>query len=300
MNNLNQLKQKALLLLLLVAAGAAKAQEYIPIVAEGKRWNVMLSDCWFPPEPQKHTTTSYKIEGDTLLENVVYKKMFATKHEDLTRWWLHGLIRENEAKQVFYRQWGGGQLDSEKLIYDFSMLPGDSILVWPWQEEYLFLQRISDTVLEDGNIRKKYSFNYNDDFCYGCTEFWIEGVGSQWGYPGDAYLLGGSNRLLCSFENEELVWHDPYFGECFYTNWDWDEIGEYEKKDEIVLYPNPVKEQVFLGNALREVELFNAFGQLMYKGTTNMIDVRDWPNGMYFIRVTDEKGVVGTAKLVKQ
>ncbi len=298
MKTLNKLKQEALLLLLLMAAGTAKAQEYVPLVAEGKRWNVMLSDCWFPPEPQKHTTTSYKIEGDTLIENVVYKKLFATKHEDLTRWWLHGLIRENETKQVFYRQWGGGQLDSEKLIYDFSMLPGDSIP--SICGEYLYLQNINDTVLEDGNNRKKFNFNYNDDLCYGCTEFWIEGVGSQWGYPGDAYLMGGSNRLLCSFENEELVWHDPYFGECFYTNWDWDEIGEYEKKDEIVLYPNPVKEQVFLGNVMREVELFNAFGQLMYKGMTNTIDMRDWPNGVYFIRVTDEKGKNFVRKVVKE
>lgn len=300
MKQLQALRGKVLLLLLLAVAGTVKAQEYDPLVAEGKRWNVMLSDCWFPPEPQKHTTTSYKIEGDTLLEDVVYKKMFATKYEDLTRWWLHGLIRESEAKQVFFRQWGGGQLDSEKLIYDFSMLPGDSILVWPWQEEYLFLQRISDTVLDDGSIRKKYSFNYNDTACYGCSEFWIEGIGSQLGYPGDAYLLGGSNRLLCSFENEELVWHDPYFGECFYTNWDWDGVEEDEKKEDMVPYPNPATEWIFLGDVMREAEVFNAWGRLIYKGMTNTINVRNWPNGVYLVRVTDKNGLVDVAKLVKE
>lgn len=153
------IKSKVLLLLLLtMAALGLRAQEYDPLVAEGKRWNVMLSDCWFPPEPQKHTTTSYKIEGDSLFEDVLYKKMLATGHEDLTRWNLCGLIRENVEKQVFYRCFGNGQVGTEELMYDFSLQQGDSIPVWDNEFDFLYLQSVSDTVLEDGKVRKKYNF----------------------------------------------------------------------------------------------------------------------------------------------
>lgn len=285
--------------LLATAAIGLRAQEYDPFVAEGKRWNVMLSDCWFPPEPQKHTTTSYKIEGDSLFEDVLYKKVFATKYEDLTRWWLYGMVRENEEKQVFFRQWGGGQLDSEKLIYDFSMQPGDSILVWPWDGVYLYLQSMNDTILEDGRIRKKYNFNYSDTICYGCTEFWIEGVGSQLGYPGDAYLVGGSNMLLCSFENEELVWHNPYQGQCFYTNWDWDGTEENIKTEKVTIFPNPTSRAFSVEGSVKILTVFNSSGQKIYSGTTNTVDVREWPEGLYLVRVTDEDNTVRTAKLVK-
>lgn len=292
-------KKTLMIALLATAAIGLRAQEYDPFVAEGKRWNVMLSDCWFPPEPQKHTTTSYKIEGDSLFEEVLYKKVFATKYEDLTRWWLYGMVRENEEKQVFFRQWGGGQLDSEKLIYDFSMLPGDSILVWPWDGVYLYLQSMNDTILEDGRIRKKYNFNYSDTICYGCTEFWIEGVGSQLGYPGDAYLVGGSNMLLCSFENEELVWHNPYQGQCFYTNWDWDGTEENIKTEKVTIFPNPTSRAFSVEGSVKILTVFNSSGQKIYSGTTNTVDVREWPEGLYHVRVTDEDNTVRTAKLVK-
>jgi len=118
---MKKIKFYTLLALLLLMGGVTmQAQEYDPLVAEGKRWNVMLSDCWFPPEPQKHTTTSYKMEGDTVFEGLTYNKVYATKYDELIRWEFIGLIRENDkSKQVFIEVGEMNSLEMKGLCMTF-------------------------------------------------------------------------------------------------------------------------------------------------------------------------------------
>lgn len=293
------MKTKIMAVLLIMTAVGLKAQEYIPLVAEGNRWNVMFSDCWYPPEPQKHTTTSYKIEGDSLFEGVVYKKVLSTKYEELIHWNFCGLIRENEEKQVYYRRWGNGHFGAEGLMYDYSLQLGDSIPIWNNEYNYLYLQSVNDTVLEDGKSRKKYNFSYFGLDNPEIGEFWIEGVGSQWGFPGVALLNGGTYELLCFFSDEELVWHNPYQGECFYTNWDWNEMEENAEKEEVTVFPNPVKEKLSIkGIKPTEVRIYNAVGQLVKTiHDANEINVSILPVGVYLLCVTDAEGVSVTKRI---
>ena len=93
-------------------------------------------------------------------------------------------------------------------------------------------------------------------------EIWIEGVGSLGGFPGTMLIDCVRYALLCSFMDEELVWHDPYQGQCFYTNWDWDGTGDNIEKKSISAFPNPASEKVTIdGFKPTEVQVYNALGQ---------------------------------------
>ena len=46
--------------------------------------------------------------------------------------------------------------------------------------------------------------------------------------------------------------------------------------------------------------MFNALGQLTHQGTNNTVDVRAWPEGVYFVRIMDEYDAVSTVKFLKR
>ena len=94
----------AVIALMMMGGMTMKAQDYHPIVEDGKQWNVLFSYPWNPPEPPHRYTDIYKIEGDTLVDGVPYKVMYATRNEDLTGWNLWGFLRETEDGQVFSRR----------------------------------------------------------------------------------------------------------------------------------------------------------------------------------------------------
>ena len=116
----------AVIALMLMGGMTLNAQDYHPIVEDGKQWNVLFSYPWSPPEPQHKYTDIYKIEGDTLVDGVSYKVMYATRNEDLTGWNLWGFLRETEDGQVFSRR---PSTSDEQLLYDFSMEVGDTIIM---------------------------------------------------------------------------------------------------------------------------------------------------------------------------
>ncbi len=91
----------AVIALMMMGVMTVKAQDYHPIVEDGKQWNVLFSYPWNPPEPPHRYTDIYKIEGDTLLDGVSYKMMYTTRNEDLTDWNCWGFLRETEDGQVF-------------------------------------------------------------------------------------------------------------------------------------------------------------------------------------------------------
>ena len=59
----------AVIALMMMGGMTMKAQDYHPIVEDGKQWNVLFSYPWNPPEPQHKYTDIYKIEGDTLVKS---------------------------------------------------------------------------------------------------------------------------------------------------------------------------------------------------------------------------------------
>ena len=73
-----------------------------------------------------------------------------------------------------------------------------------------------------------------------------------------------------------------------------------EKAGQLTLYPNPGSDRFTIEGNIKNVKVFDALGQMIYQGETNTVEVRDWNNGVYFVRIVDENGAVSTVKFVKR
>ena len=205
----------AVIALMMMGGMTMKAQDYHPIVEEGKQWNVLFSYPWNPPEPQHKYTDIYKIEGDTLLDGVSYKVMYTTRNEDLMGWSVCGVIRETEDKQVLYRRDGASY---DEILYDFSMEVGDTICMCDYGYDGCCMVVIEkgETIV-NGEPRQQIVLEY--PFGNGEEEVWIEGIGSLYGIvdSGSLFMTGGSTNLLCYYEGGDLIWQNttPGYNECY-------------------------------------------------------------------------------------
>ena len=73
-----------------------------------------------------------------------------------------------------------------------------------------------------------------------------------------------------------------------------------EHNASVSLYPNPVTDRFIVEGNAKEIKVFDALGQLMYQGSKNTVDVIAWPEGVYFVRIVDEKDVASVVKLLKK
>ncbi len=205
-----------LIALMMMGGMTMKAQDYHPIVEDGKQWNVLFSYPWNPPEPQHKHTDVYKIEGDTLVDGVSYKVMYTTRNENLTGWSVCGVIRETEDKQVLYRRDGASY---DEILYDFSMEVGDTIIMSGngFYPNWMFVIETNE-ILVNGEPRQQIVLEYP----WGEQEVWIEGIGSLYGIidSGSLFLTGGSTNLLCYYEGGDLIWQNtnPGYDECYIVN----------------------------------------------------------------------------------
>lgn len=297
------MKKVTTILLLLIGTINLKAQDNIPLVMEGKRWNVLYSMEGPSPTLPHRKTTSYSFSGDTVLDGSSYKKLFGTIHEDLSNWQLQGALRENANGQVFFRAYKSNHTfeDQESLLYDFSMQMGDSICYYDNPTSCLKLLIVNDTILEGENTpRKKYVFRIEENgypTIYG-YEAWIEGIGSEYGLlnPGSRFLVGGTYDLLCYYEDENLIWQNPNFNSCYLGS---DGVEENVTGHSFFIYPNPTTEKVIIeGLRVVEVKIYSVLGQLVKAfQNTNEIDTAALPEGLYVLRIKDSEGGFHTQRI---
>ena len=286
--------------LLLMGGWKMQAQDYKPLVEDGKQWNVLFSYPWSPPEPQHKYTDIYKIEGDTLLDGVSYKVMYATRNENLTGWNLWGFIRETEDGQVFSRR---PSTSDEQLLYDFSMEVGDTICMcdYGFYECCMVVIEKGETIV-NGEPRQQIVLEY--PWGNGEGEVWIEGIGSLYGIidSGSLFLTGGSTNLLCYYEDGDLIWHNTMPGFDMYYIINPDGIEEDETSSVVSVFPNPSKGEITIeGVEIAEIKVYNGLGQMVktFQGS-NEINLSGLAEGIYLLRIMDAYGGNHVARVVKR
>ena len=126
-----------------------------------------------------------------------------------------------------------------------------------------------------------------------------------WTYDNTCYSHGSLSEV--SYEiydwNDNLIVASngyPTVGEItdYEMNCDSDDVAEQEQTQS--LYPNPATDRFTVEGNVKEVKVFNALGQLMHQGAENTVDVKAWPDGVYFVRIVDENDTVSTVKFLKR
>lgn len=262
-------------------------------ISENKLWNV---------KQQLFTwadTEIIKLEGDSTINDTIYKKVWKTNDSAMNEWYQIALIRE-ESNKVYLKVPGW----QEGLLYDFNLQEGDTVEVI----NYFCSEPIS-ALVEEVNIidvwgvqRKEWVLNIYE---HQLQEVWYEGIGSLSGlvYPGvELCVTDPFFSLLCYHENEVLLYRNEFNETCWVTSVG---ITEEETTPQISIYPNPSEDYIYLvsQNDLKgEYYITDMYGKIILKATTDQgnetkIDVSRLATGTYFIQLPESN--VNPVKFVK-
>ena len=163
-------------------------------------------------------TSNIKFEGDTLIDNKTYLKVFESSDSLQQNWEIEGFIYEDTIlNTVFFRDF----TDNEGLIYDFSIDIGDSIYIDNYYMGFtdaLLICNEIDSIEINGTYKTRYYFFHNYPNPY-IDDIWIEDIGSMDGIlnsgMGASCFVGGFRDLLCYSENDTLIYQNPIYDECY-------------------------------------------------------------------------------------
>ena len=187
---------------------------YVPLVQEAnnrQKWNVVYMASM--NYPNDYFTETQSIRDNITLDGVDYKLVWKEDVYDSKR--IAGAVRE-EDKRVYFRRYWGQSYEDEVLLYDFNLSLGDTVTVG-WSDYRLIVLEESQ-VQVNGTMRRQLGLAmYFDDGTTGeVEEYWIEGVGSTYGFLNSGYegWVGAFVHLLCYHENGNLIWDNEAFDDC--------------------------------------------------------------------------------------
>ena len=288
------------------------AQEYHPLIEEGKSWDDIA--CWFcvvcPDVAQRY----YYTGEDTLIDGLVYSKIgsydfvsvseseicppyavdtvpnpgFRYVHEDVV------------ARRVYLHD-----NSQPVLLYDFSLEVGDTLISDLVTFSYVFVvEEIDEVVLLNGETRKRWLFDSEEWGTGGLYRMYTEGIGMETGLFGDFIQFEWWSSLSCVQLNNEHLWEDNShgWGTC------WGLVGENEiATEDLQIYPNPASDYIRISTPKNfvkaEVKIFNSLGQLVFENAiqseNTIVDVSDFKRGMYFVMIKSENVVLKEKLMIR-
>ena len=73
-----------------------------------------------------------------------------------------------------------------------------------------------------------------------------------------------------------------------------------ENRSAVSLYPNPASSFFTVEGNVKEISVYDVHGQRIHQGAESIVDVKAWPEGIYFVRIVNVDGSVVTEKLMKR
>jgi hypothetical protein len=264
-----------------------------PFVSENNRWNLVYGGDFTPDL----STVSYTFAAqDTLMDNgshwYLYKELLYSGDE--INYSKTGEYYRNENLKVY-------KLISdfeEVLVYDFDLEPGDSISLQSYFDSITLnvIERDTLLLLDD---TERIRLTLND--CNNYPIYWVEGIGNIDRISLNPELscsidVGGS--LSCYYHNDELVHMATWAAEC------WISPTINISQETIKVYPNPTNYNLNikgLPQGQYNYRIHNTQGILVQdsKLTDDNIDTSSLENGMYFLKLWNDKGVVFVDRFIK-
>ena len=291
MNRLKNRKSLAFFLLCISIAGIGKAQGF----GDGQQWNVLLT------QNQNSFGVRFTVvfeaseyDDDSLFYDGYYYKPLMAIEDDFC--YCYGLFRHSLGKTHFRKDVGYKEFGEEFLLYDWTLLEGDTVFVQTGSEANgLVVNTIDDTII-NGLPRRIFTLSYlaNSDL----KEKWIEGIGSELGFPfsgtriRQASYLGfeAESELLCYHKSEELIWQNSNYDTCLIN---FEDINEHAYEHKIQACPNPTDgyaELHFIDKLKRRISIFDSFGRIVKsyncESDVQQIDLTSSSKGIYYIFVS--------------
>lgn len=232
-----------------------------------------------------------RIEGDTMVNSILYKKMLMTNDDPNSSIWdLSGLVREDATQKIFRLNNSG----NEELIYDFGISVGDTLVSNFDPSLQAIVSSMDSIELNDGSFRKRWALSSlecgSGSFI---NEYWIEGIGSVnfvFDYIDVLCYFDYGNHLRCFSNNGTYLYGTPNGESCYVpTIISTEEVNQSSFK----VFPNPSQEFLNLefdeNIFLDQIEIFDSKGSLKKSIFINSgyvkIAIADFPAGVYFLKI---------------
>lgn len=269
------------------------------IVNENCIWNIVslqVEDETGIVNIPRHTTKMF-FQGDSIVNSISYKKVFYCFDDELCQTvCFEGLIREENQKTYFVFP----NETREFLLYDFSSELGDiikfdihGISIEEPEEFRTFSYQVHniDYIYINDNLKKKVELTQPQSDIV--VDIWVENFGSIL----NNFITidnppGFSKVLSCYFQNNELIYQNPEYPDCFYAT----NIPEIEyinnvrfKINSQVLFlefdysfSGTISIYSLTGNLLYKNELIN---QLFYN-----VEIASLNQGIYLLHIDNNIG----------
>ena len=292
---------------------------YQAMVVDGYSWNVVGAGDKGRPDIETYNTYKEKIDGDSVIDGVVYKKLWRyldANAED--RRHLLALVREDvEEQKVFaYSE------DGDVLLYDLGVAVGDTIKVWNnlpvlgySSGEWYFSNLVVDfvEVVEDATYGelKKVTYHKADKEDLKATIYERYGATTGWFDCGShAELIGGETyKVICAFdENDELVLKRDYkikgYGEvkdCYVKTEINTAVDVLQNATQNIFYDTENRVLSFDIENPTVVSFYDAMGRLLHSQVVDESEKQmslDLAMGIYVVRVKNDCDQMFYSKIV--
>jgi type IX secretion system substrate protein len=240
-----------------------------------------------------------QMQGDTVIGSYNYKKIYSIFGSTL--YYAYALRQDIPNKKVYLLDGTG----VEVLWFDFNMSVGDTIMFNAPMNDTLYVASI-DSVQVGSDYHKAFRIASVNPMMDPADI--IEGVGytSDFSYNYD-YTFENSWSLQCF--SEENVRQYPMYPmwpyQCLMT------VGIGEQQGDLfdlVVYPNPLQDAAVISVGCNEnyrIEIINAQGEIVLTKDASGnsfagVDVSELTSGIYFVKLTNQKGSSAVKKIVKQ
>jgi len=314
---MNKITATIVIVLAVSAQLTAQEYQYVPFPDSGVVW----SEVYYVHDENSDEKTSYEcfaVNGeDTIINGQAYTKVYHFYDSVFNKNTATSIggIREDSLKRVYYKgeqvhslkpQLQYAKPEDEIILFDFNIEEEDTIDFVnsdaPGMVKFI-VSRI-DTVEFSGVLRKQFFFKDYDSSLWGFS--WIEGIGSTRGllFVSGTIPMSRNNRLICFFENKELVFHDTDYTDCFEG---FVGIDERELNKKISLSSNPVKNNEitfnFYGSTFESILIYNLNGSLLgsYKVNSTNCQTIALPHltpGIYLYKALTPNGIYASGKFV--
>ena len=304
------MKKVGFLLLFFSLVSNLYSQTYKKITDNTNKWNY-LDQAFTTCCGGEARTYSLFLTSDTTISETVYKKVMCKiiKQNSVDTIYACGIREDTILQSVYIRIEG----NKEKIIYSFAHEIGDTLSIDTafWKDYYTirYLKSI-DTYNFNGFQGKKigvcdtiFRTNAPQDIPYeSYTDFWYEGIGSLKSLFDLSHIggFGFDMELLCFWNSDIQIYQNPDWSVCEYAIITGIE-EETSLSDNILLYPNPTKNQIEIKTdiKIKEVFVFDIAGRVMMQQEERIINMRSLPNGVYFIKIIMLSNQSITKKIIK-
>ncbi len=249
-----------------------------------------------------HNDYNYYINGDTVINTHVYKKLFKYGYGYYE--WLgpnpippncqgsfiigseiipYGFIRDT-LREIY-------MLDNpEQCIYDFNLNVGDTLPICYGNSDQTILS--IDSLLVNGNYMKRYHLSHSG----GQSQAIIEGIGHEYGFiEGLPPILNGCMYNLVCFSVNNISYYPNSNLDCHSVN----SINELFKNSVNIFHNSSLNCLYLRANGLKieGINLFDLFGrsikivQINDVESSLKIDLPQLSTGYYFLSINTNEGV---------